>query len=139
MPKIILPPDAFDDIEAVIAVAKPFWRTLFALSRFGGMRTPSESLLLRWADIDMEAGRMTIRSPTTEHHAGAASRVCPVFAALRPHLDAARSKSEFVLAGPIADREREHAAGPRGWQTNNLRTTALKIVKRAGLTPWPKL
>lgn len=127
------------DIERVIAAAKPFWRTLFALSRFAGLRTPSESLLLRWSDVDLATGRMTIHSPKTEHHEGGASRVCPVFAALRPYLDAARSKSEFVLAGPIADREREHAAGPRGWQKNNLRTTALKIVKRAGLKPWPKL
>jgi hypothetical protein len=29
--------------------------------------------------------------------------------------------------------------GPSGWRNCNLRTTFLKIVKRAGLKPWPRL
>jgi integrase len=28
------------------------WRLLFALSRFGGLRCPSEHIALRWADVD---------------------------------------------------------------------------------------
>ncbi len=31
------------------------------------------------------------------------------------------------------------AHGPRGWVNCNLRTTFEKIVKRAGLEPWPRL
>lgn len=127
-----------EDIMKVIAIAKPFWRTLFALSRFGGLRTPSEALSLRWADVDLAAGRMVIHSPKTEHHEGGESRVCPVFAALRPHLEAARSDSEYVLDGPQADRCRKIASGPSGWQSCNLGTTAKKLIRRAGLTPWPK-
>jgi len=29
--------------------------------------------------------------------------------------------------------------GPAGWKNANLRTTFQKIVKRAGITPWPRL
>lgn len=37
------------------------------------------------------------------------------------------------------DKYRETAQGPNGWVNMNLRTTFEKIVRRAGLTPWPKL
>ena len=30
------------------------WKLLFALSRFGGLRCPSEHLALKWADVDWE-------------------------------------------------------------------------------------
>ena len=32
------------------------WRIIVALSRFGGLRCPSEVLSLRWADVDWEGG-----------------------------------------------------------------------------------
>src|SRR5262249_39019530 len=50
------------------------WRTIVALARFGGLRTPSETLSLRWADIDWDAGRIVVTSPKTEHHPGKPSR-----------------------------------------------------------------
>ena len=52
---------------------------IFSLARFGGLRTPSEMLLLRWADVDWERGRLLIRSPKTEHHEGKDSRLVPIF------------------------------------------------------------
>ena len=39
------------------------WRLLIALARFGGLRTPSESLALRWRDIDWANDRFTVTSP----------------------------------------------------------------------------
>ena len=44
------------------------WKLIFALSRFGGLRCPSETLSLTWNDIDFEKGRMLARSPKTAHH-----------------------------------------------------------------------
>jgi hypothetical protein len=41
------------------------WRLLFALSRYGGLRCPSEHLALRWGDVDWERSRFTVRSPKT--------------------------------------------------------------------------
>ena len=39
----------------------------------------------------------------------------------------------------VDERFRKAAIGPSGWRNCNLRTTFEKIVKRAGLTPWPRL
>jgi integrase len=108
------------------------WRLLFALSRYAGMRCPSEHAGLRWSDIDWANNRFTVRSPKTEHHEGHDSRVVPIFAELRPYLEAARAESPKDAEHVLTIRTMR-AAKP------NPRTTMEKIIKKAGLTPWPKL
>jgi integrase len=117
------------DIRRVIdKCPTPEWKLLFALARFGGLRVPSESELLEWTDIDWKRGRMTVRSPKTEHHEGRGSRLVPLFPELVPFLQDAQA-----AAGPGA---RHVLARLR---TGNPRTTAVKIVGRAKLEVWPKL
>ena len=115
------------------------WRVIVSLSRFGGLRCPSEVLSLRWQDVNWETGRVTVRSPKTEHFADKASRVIPLFPELRGVLmeafDLAPEGAEYV----VDERFRKAAMGPGGWMNANLRTTFAKIVRRAGLTPWPRL
>ncbi len=106
------------------------WRLLFALSRFGGLRCPSEHLGLRWGDVDWERGRITVHSPKTEHHAGGESRQIPMFPELRPYLEEVWEQAEPGTEWVITRY--------RGDDTN-LRTQLQKIIRRAGLTPWPKL
>ncbi len=115
------------------------WRTIVALARYGGLRTPSETLSVRWQDIDGEAGRIVVTSPKTEHHAGKASRTIPLFAELRPILNEAFDLAEDGAEYVIDAKYRKAAMGPGGWMNANLRTTFEKIVRRAGLTPWPRL
>ncbi len=73
---------------------------------------------------------MTVRSPKTEHHEGKASRLVPIFPELPPHLrgafEAAEPGTEYVVT-----RCRDGAV--------NLRTQLERIIRRAGLQPWPKL
>ena len=58
------------------------------LSRYGGLRTPSEAQHLKWADINWEKNRIVVTSPKTEHHEGKGTRVVPLFSELRkPLLD----------------------------------------------------
>ena len=106
------------------------WRLLFALSRFGGLRCPSEHLALRRGDVDWARGRLTVHSPKTPHHDGRDQRVIPLFPELRSQLDAvyhqAPPGTEFVIM-------RYRDAG------QNLRTQLERIIRRAGLKPWPKL
>ncbi|MCC6123354.1 MAG: site-specific integrase [Pirellulales bacterium] len=106
------------------------WRLIFALARFGGLRTPSETLALRWGHIDWERGRITIISPKTAHFDGKESRQIPLFPELRPYLEEvyeqAAPGSEWVITRY------------RGGNTN-LRTQLQRIIGRAGLQCWPKL
>ncbi len=106
------------------------WQLIFALSRFGGLRCPSEHMALRWIDVDYANWTtMTVQSPKTAHQ-GKASRVVPIFPELRPFLqeawEAAPEGAEYVI--------RRH----RG-QNANLRTQLQRIMGRAGVKPWPKL
>ena len=106
------------------------WRLLFALSRFGGLRCPSEHLALRLSDVNWERNRITVHSPKTEHHTNGETRIIPIFPELRPYVeevfDAAESGTEFLIT-----RYRDSNA--------NLRTGLERIIYRAGLIPWPKL
>lgn len=105
------------------------WRSLIALARYGGLRTPSETLALRWTDIDWANGQFLVRSPKTEHHAGKESRHVPLFpelaTILREAFELAPEGAEFVVS-------RYRDAG------QNLRTQFEKIILRAGLKPWQK-
>ena len=105
------------------------WRLLFALSRYGGLRCPSEHLALRWSDVDRERNRIRVTSPKTEHHEGKDCRLIPLFPELRPHLlevfEQAEPGTDFVIT-----RYRGGAC--------NLRTHFCRIIRKAGLQPWPK-
>lgn len=106
------------------------WRVLFALSRFGALRCPSEHLALKWSDINWEREVMTVHSPKTEHHEGGATRVVPLFKELRPYLDAA-------FFDPA--REGEYVITATRDTGKNLRTHLRRIITRAGVAIWPKL
>lgn len=115
------------------------WRLIFALSRYGGLRCPSEHLALRWGDIDWNRGRITIRSSKTEHHEGKAARIIPLWPELRPHLEAVLNEllKDF---DPKLQRLSEQRVIRRYVDVKaNLRTQFERIVRRAGLEPWPKL
>ncbi len=88
-----------------------------------------EHVRLRWDDILWDQNKIVVHSPKTEHHEGRAYRHVPLFPELLPFLlDAAeRADDSGFVVTKIRDSE------------SNLRTTFLKIIKRAGLKPWPKL
>jgi integrase len=131
-----------DAAKIIKACPDAQWKLLFALSRYGGLRCPSEHLALRWGDVNWEAGRITVPSPKTPHHGEAkASRLIPIFDELRPHLQAAwdevtGAEDYDPQANPISQQwiiTRYRDAN------QNLRTQFQRIITKAGLKAWPKL
>ena len=106
------------------------WRLIFTLARFGGLRCPSEILALTWDDIHWAEGRFTVHSPKTEHYSGGESRVVPLFSELLPHV-----REVFELAEPGA----KYVITRYRRSNQNLSTQLRRIIRRAGLKPWPKL
>jgi len=106
------------------------WKLLFALSRFGGLRCPSEHLSLKWTDILWDQEKIIVTSPKTAHHEGKEQRVIPLFPELKPFLEAAFQDSPDD-AGYLITRYRK--------TETNLRTQLHRIIRAAGLTPWEKV
>ncbi len=120
-----------EDAEKILAACPNVeWKLIFALARYEGLRTPSETLLLRWRDINWEAGKMLVHSPKTEAHPGGESRFVPIFPEVAPLLREAFTAAEpgdgFVIA-----KHRKSGL--------NLRTHLLRIMAKAGVKQWPKL
>ena len=119
-----------EEIAAVLAACPDSeWRLIFVLARFGGLRTPSEVLSLTWAGVNWERSRFAVRAAKTEDTgADGGTRFVPIFPELLPHLreafEAAAPGAVYVVA--------KHRA-------ENLRTQAARIIRAAGVAPWPKL
>jgi integrase len=109
------------------------WRLIFALSRYAGLRCPSEHMALTWADVDWEHSRMTIRASKTEHHEGDGIRICPLFPELLPYLREAFEEAEEGAVHVVTIYRNTSN------RNCNLRTQLLRIIAKAGLQPWPKL
>jgi integrase len=119
------------EAEAVlIACPDAQWRLLFALSRYGGLRCPSEHFALTWSDVDWHRSRIRVPSCKTEHYEGGDCRYIPLFPELRPYL-----MEVFEQAEPGS----QHVITRYRDAKTNLRTQLCRIIRKAGLKPWPKL
>jgi len=119
-----------DDAAKVLAACPDAeWRLLFVLARYGGLRVPSEVIPLRWTDVDWTNGLFYVHGSKTAHHANGGRRRVPIFDDLYPYLleafESVEPGSLYVVA-----RYRDAAV--------NLRTQLHRIIRRAGLEPWPK-
>jgi len=116
--------------RVINAAPNPEWRAIIGLARYAGLRTPSETLALKWTSIDWQRDRLTVFSPKLEHLPSGGFRTLPMVPKLRAILagafDAAEEGSIFVI-----NRYRNG--------TQNLRTQFLRIIRNAGIEPWGKL
>jgi integrase len=104
------------------------YRVLIGLARLAGLRTPSETHLLTWGDVDWQRGRLTVRSPKTEHHEGKEQRIVPItptlLTILQDTFDAAKEGQQRIVT-----------LGRGG----NVRRVVERIIKQSGVMPWPGL
>ncbi len=94
------------------------------------LRCPSEHLALRLDAVDWDAQRIRVPSRKTEHHEGKEDREIPIFPELRPYLEEVWHKAEPGETHFITKYRKPN---------QNLRSQLTKILRRAGLKPWPKL
>ena len=120
--------------RAIEAAPNAEWKAIIGLARIGGLRSPSEVMRLKWEDIDFANGRLCIHASKTEHHRNGGLRFCPLFPELRPFLE------------DLAEIAKHRGAGLGDWVISQnrgssayLRTGFTRILKRAGIKPWPKL
>lgn len=118
-----------DETRKILAACSDAeWRSAVALARYGGLRMPSESRNLRWEDVHWSESTMLVHATKTEHHEDEGIRCVPLFPELRKELTALWEQTEpgeeYVL--------------PLVRLTTNLQPTMVRIIKRAGLVPWPK-
>ncbi len=99
-------------------------RAVMALSRWGGLRTPSEPFALRWEQIDWQRRRITVPGVKTK------IRQIPLFPELVPVLGGLRDRAgmeEFLFPGL------------RRFSDANLRKRMGQLIRLAGIPIWPKL
>lgn len=117
------------ETEAIIAALPDAeWKLLFGLARYAGLRIPSESQLLTWADVDFERGRLNVKSPKTERHKGHERRTVPITAKLMKLL-----QDRF----DVAPEGESRLVTMRG--SGYVRGTIAAAIKRGGVEPWKKL
>ena len=93
---------------------------MFGLARFAGLRTPSETPRLTWADIDWDRKRLTAYASKTE-----SSRVVPITADLMPILQEAFDAAPEGAVNVV----------PLTSHRSNLHRKLETIIQRAGLVP----
>lgn len=105
------------------------WRLVISLARWGGLRIPSEITEFKWEQVDWQNNRITVPQPKLKRFEGKKQRTFPLFPELVPVLREAWENAEdgsvYVLPSLRGDAK-------------NLRTTFLRIIRSAGLTPWGK-
>jgi len=95
------------------------YQLLFALARFGGLRSPSETMTLTWECIDLDQNRMEVYAPKTSQ-----TRLVPILPQLRVLLEHAKNEVDD-LSGPVLNIS-----------MNNHARTVANAAKRAGVESW---
>jgi len=102
----------------------------FLIGTVRGLRIPSELIGLQWSDVLWDQKKIRVSSPKTEHIEGKDHRWIPLFPEITEPLERAweeaKEGEQFIFPRTITGAV-------------NLRKGLNSIIKKAGLSPWPKL
>ena len=114
-----------EQIESVIKSTEDVeLRAVIALSRWAGLRTPSEPFAMEWSHIDWDRRRISVPAVKTKQ------RELPLFPELLPYLQALHDSGVQNLF--VFPRLRQFSDA-------NLRKQVTKLIRLSGKTVWPKL
>lgn len=118
-----------EEADAIIASCPDMrFKLMFALARYAGLRSPSETHLVSWSDVDWVNRRLNVRSPKTERHAGHDRRWVPIVPKLYRLLQQAYDPTPDSCDRIIRLR-------PGGFVNRMM----IAYIKRAEIELWPKL
>lgn len=115
-------PFSVDEVQRIIAVAPPEWRTLTMLAYSTGQRQ-ADLVALKWKQIDLETRTLSLTQRKTDH-----SIVVPLTDELWAHLSGLEQTGENVLP----TLRNKISAGPRG-----LSATFGKLMDKAQVDRMP--
>lgn len=125
-------------VKIIETIPDPEWKLIVGLSRFCGLRAPSEILSLTWDCILWDKKRIVVKSPKTEHYEGKDSRVIPMFEGILPLLEAVYDQAEPGGSPFVIARRRGMFDKLKDGRNTNLGTLFKKYILRAGEIPWSK-
>ena len=106
------PPTAptWAEMDACIAATKTEWITkLLTFLRFTGLRV-GETMMLRWSDLDLERGLLTIEPSITKNKRG---RIIPLSPHLLDQLNRWRRDTVWLIPSPPGSTDRARQPRPR--------------------------
>ena len=114
-----------EEAERVLAeLPSTDYKLMFALARFGGLRSPSESTIIVWEDIDFQLSKIRVYAQKTQRTKPI--RQAPILPQLMDILEEAAALTDD-LTGPVL----------RVSEYNHARTIA-NAARRAGVEPWER-
>lgn len=121
-PPIVVAP-TWEEMDAVIAVADGWRRRLAVWLRYTGLRV-GESMRVEWGDVDMQAGRLTLRPEIEKVTTG---RTVPLHPALLAEMAGWGVREGYVVAiEGRTDREPRSRDMARLWASSGVRPAAWK-------------
>ena len=121
-----------DFFEEILAVLPAPWQMLVALGRLGGLRCPSEGLLVRWKDVHLEGvPGLDISSPKTKSKGKPWRRIpiCPRLVEILRSLKPENCTAEDYLVNLAAYRTDRQ----RGWHGVNVRQQFTRHLESGGI------
>lgn len=115
------------------ALPTPELRVIWAMSRWGGVRVPSEIQHMQWEDLDFENRRIRIREPkktssSQQRRDLFSVREIPMFSELYKVLEAYRGQDLERSGLVLAD-----------FNWRETRAIFRRLLLKQGIQPWPKL
>ncbi len=116
------------EIQKIMQYCPLEWKLIVALSRYAGLRVPSELRSLTWADVLWDENIVIIHSPKTARYQGKESRRVPIAPELRVLLDTAFYAAPEGTTHVISHRDSDQ----------NMRTQLNRYAIKAGVKLWGK-